>query len=67
MTHPYVFQCGAAIYELCPQLALFKLPALANRDVWTWMKTTFQTELAALCTAAGSSMDLAWLQNDILQ
>ena len=31
------------------------------------MKTTFRTELAALRAAAGSSMDLAWLQNDTLQ
>ena len=47
------------IYELCPELALFKPPALAHKDVQTWMKTTFQTELVALQVAAGSSIDLA--------
>lgn len=31
------------------------------------MKTTFQTELAALRVAAGSSIDLARLQNEILR
>jgi hypothetical protein len=31
------------------------------------MVTTFQTELAALQAAAGSSIDLAYLQNMILQ
>jgi hypothetical protein len=31
------------------------------------MKTTFRTELTALRAAAGSSVDLARLQNEILQ
>lgn len=60
-------QCGAAIYQLCPNSALFKLPALANKDIQTWMRTTFQTELVALQAAAGCSVDLAQLQNEILQ
>lgn len=59
-------QCGAAIFELCPKSALFKLPALANQEVQTWMKTTFWTELSALQAAAGSSVYLAWIQNEAL-
>ncbi|KAF8221946.1 hypothetical protein L208DRAFT_1382060 [Tricholoma matsutake] len=58
--------CGAAIFELCPKSALFKLPALANQEVQTWMKTTFWTELSALQAAAGSSVYLAWIQNEAL-
>ena len=60
-------QCGAAIFQLCPKSALFKLPALANREVQTWMKTMFWTELSALQAAAGSSVDLAWIQNEALR
>jgi hypothetical protein len=40
--------CGATIYQLCPKSALFKLPALANKDIQTWMRTTFQTEVVVL-------------------
>ena len=64
---PYVFQCGAAIFQLCPKSSLFRLPALVNPDVKTWMATTFQMELTALQAASGSSVNLARLQNTILQ
>ncbi|KAK7027621.1 hypothetical protein R3P38DRAFT_3315205 [Favolaschia claudopus] len=29
---PYLFQCGAALFQKRPNSAIFKLPALANRD-----------------------------------
>ena len=53
--------------QLCPESAPFKLPAFANGDVQTWMKTTFRTELVALRAAAGSPVDLARLQSEVLQ
>lgn len=40
---------------------------IANREVQMWMKTTFRTELSVLQAAAGSSVDLARIQNEALR
>ncbi|KAK7041335.1 hypothetical protein R3P38DRAFT_3260913 [Favolaschia claudopus] len=60
---PYLFQCAAAIFQKCPNSAIFKLPALANRDVQNWMKTEFPEKLSRLRAEAGSSIDLERNQN----
>ncbi|KAJ6511689.1 hypothetical protein DFH09DRAFT_1434967 [Mycena vulgaris] len=64
---PYAFQCGAAIFQKCPKSALFRLPAFTNTDVRNWMTTTFPTELALLQASAGSPVDLALVQNEVLR
>ncbi|KAJ7756996.1 hypothetical protein B0H16DRAFT_1314634 [Mycena metata] len=64
---PYLFQCGAAIYQKCPKSAIFRLPAFTDPDVLHWMKTTFPTQLISVQATAGSPTDLALIQNQILQ
>ncbi|KAF9072256.1 hypothetical protein BDP27DRAFT_424984 [Rhodocollybia butyracea] len=64
---PYLFQCGASIFQQCPESALFKLPALANNNVRNWMKTTFLSELSVLRASAGSPIDLQRIQNESLR
>ncbi|KAK6966739.1 hypothetical protein R3P38DRAFT_3299484 [Favolaschia claudopus] len=59
----YLFQCAAAIFQKCPNSAIFKLPALANRDVQNWMKTEFPEKLSRIRAEAGSSIDLERIQN----
>ncbi|KAF9490446.1 hypothetical protein BDN71DRAFT_1490630 [Pleurotus eryngii] len=57
---PYLFQCGAVLYERCPQSAIFRLPAFAHQDVRNWM-------LIALQAQEGSPIDRQRLENTILQ
>ncbi|KAJ7202449.1 hypothetical protein C8J57DRAFT_1622921 [Mycena rebaudengoi] len=64
---PYVFQCGAALMQKCPDSAIFGLPALANADVRNWMKTEFPTQLSLLQANAGSPVDLTRIQNESLR
>ncbi|KAF9065976.1 hypothetical protein BDP27DRAFT_1297792 [Rhodocollybia butyracea] len=64
---PYLFQCAAAIFQVCPKSSVFRLPALANSDVQNWMRSTFPTDLSLLKANAGNPLDLERLQNDILQ
>jgi hypothetical protein len=60
-------QCGAAIFSLLPNSALFRLPALAHEDVQNWMRTTFRTELSILQANVGSPVDLQRIQNESLR
>ncbi|KAK7054027.1 hypothetical protein R3P38DRAFT_2500628 [Favolaschia claudopus] len=60
---PYLFQCAAALFQKCPNSAIFKLPALVNRDVQNWMKTEFPERLSRLRAEAGSSIDIERIQN----
>ncbi|KAJ7154733.1 hypothetical protein C8R46DRAFT_442730 [Mycena filopes] len=64
---PYLFQCGAAIFQKCPKSAIFRLPAFSDPDVINWMKSTFPSDLALLTAHKGSPTDLAQIQNVILQ
>ncbi|KAF9062011.1 hypothetical protein BDP27DRAFT_1369177 [Rhodocollybia butyracea] len=64
---PFLFQCGAAIYQRSPDSNLFKLPALANPDVQSWMKNTFPTALSVIRANAGSPVDLQRIQNESLR
>ncbi|GLB44253.1 hypothetical protein LshimejAT787_1601830 [Lyophyllum shimeji] len=64
---PYLFQCRAALYELYPKSALFKLPAFTSPDVKNWMTTRFRTDLMMLRANAGSPVDLQRIQNHTLQ
>ncbi|KAJ7106637.1 hypothetical protein C8R44DRAFT_745109 [Mycena epipterygia] len=57
----------AAIFQKCPKSALFRLPAFADSDVQNWMKTMFPKELVLLQANAGSPVDLAMVQNDVLR
>ncbi|TFK72355.1 hypothetical protein BDN72DRAFT_894862 [Pluteus cervinus] len=67
LLRPYVFQCGAAIFQRQPKSALFRLPALAHPDVQNWMRTTFCEELLLLQAAAGSPVDLSRVQDKVVQ
>ncbi|KAJ7463292.1 hypothetical protein FB451DRAFT_464369 [Mycena latifolia] len=64
---PYLFQCGAAIYQKWPQSSIFRLPAFHDSDVLNWMKTTFPSELAVLQANAGNPVDLERIQNTHLR
>ncbi|KAF7371837.1 hypothetical protein MVEN_00040500 [Mycena venus] len=64
---PYAFQCGAAIFQKCPDSALFRLPAFTNTDVRNWMKNTFSTELSLLQAKEGNPADLLLVQNAVLR
>ncbi|KAJ3752657.1 hypothetical protein EV360DRAFT_75166 [Lentinula raphanica] len=63
---PYVFQCGAAIYQHVPDSNIFKLPAFMDNDVTNWMKTQFPTQLSLIQAKAGSPVDLQQIQNESL-
>ncbi|PPQ74282.1 hypothetical protein CVT24_001198 [Panaeolus cyanescens] len=60
---PYLFQSAAAIFQEAPKSALFRLPALANRDVQNWFKNEFPNQLTLLKANAGSAIDLERIQN----
>ncbi|KAG6848797.1 hypothetical protein H0H93_013955 [Arthromyces matolae] len=60
---PFLFQSAAAIFQITPDSAIFRLPALTHPDVRVWMTTTFPAELAALNAAAGDPIDLARIQD----
>ncbi|KAJ3730396.1 hypothetical protein C8R42DRAFT_650031, partial [Lentinula raphanica] len=64
---PYVFQCGAAIYQHVPDSNIFKLPAFMDSDVTNWMKTEFPTQLSLIQAKAGSPVDLQRIQNESLR
>ncbi|KAF8816577.1 hypothetical protein BYT27DRAFT_7229903 [Phlegmacium glaucopus] len=64
---PYLFQCGAVIFQSCPNSALFKLPALANHDVQAWMKTDFPTNLSLLQAKAGNPVDFQRIQDEAMR
>ncbi|KAF8130928.1 hypothetical protein K438DRAFT_1643350, partial [Mycena galopus ATCC 62051] len=64
---PYAFLCGAAIFQKCPRSSLFRLPALADRDVRNWMKNTFPVDLVLLQASAASAPDIEAIQNTILR
>ncbi|KAJ7181820.1 hypothetical protein C8R46DRAFT_1210130 [Mycena filopes] len=64
---PYLFQCGAAIFQKCPKSAIFRLSAFSDPDVVNWMKSTFPSDLALLKAHEGSPADLTQIQNVILQ
>ncbi|PPQ96770.1 hypothetical protein CVT26_006269 [Gymnopilus dilepis] len=64
---PSLFQCAAAIYQVCPESALFRLPALDNCDVKNWMKQSFPSDFTLLKAKEGSPVDLQRLQNQVLQ
>jgi hypothetical protein len=65
LTH--LTQCGAAVFQKCPDSALFRLPALTNTDVRNWMKNTFPTELSLLQAKEGNPADLLLVQNTVLR
>ncbi|KAJ6483022.1 hypothetical protein DFH09DRAFT_1253099 [Mycena vulgaris] len=64
---PYLFQCGAALFQKCPDSAIFKLPALADPDVQNWMKNEFPNQLTLLGASSGNPVDLTRIQNDFLR
>ncbi|KAJ7488582.1 hypothetical protein B0H11DRAFT_2406669 [Mycena galericulata] len=64
---PYLFQCGAAIYQTWPKSAIFRLPAFMDPDVRNWMKDGFPSQLALLQANAGSPVDLERIQNTFLR
>ncbi|KAJ3821428.1 hypothetical protein F5880DRAFT_1582041 [Lentinula raphanica] len=64
---PYLFQCGAAIYQHVPDSNIFKLPAFMDSDVMNWMKTEFPTQLSLIQAKAGSPVDLQRIQNESLR
>ncbi|KAJ7693365.1 hypothetical protein B0H17DRAFT_933068, partial [Mycena rosella] len=64
---PYLFQCGAAIYQKWPNSSIFRLPAFMNKDVQNWIVNTFPSELSVLQANAGSPVDLERIQNTFLR
>ncbi|KAJ7926482.1 hypothetical protein B0H13DRAFT_1599594 [Mycena leptocephala] len=59
----YLFQCGAAIWQLVPGSSIFRLPAFQSTDVRNWMSTGYLAELSALQAAAGNPVELERIQN----
>ncbi|KAL1726637.1 hypothetical protein EV714DRAFT_276343 [Schizophyllum commune] len=64
---PYLFQCGAAIFQQEPNSPLFRLPALSRPDVRDWMKNTYPAELARLQSSIREPVDLTRIQNESLR
>ena len=60
-------QCAAALYQVRPSSALFRLPALACNDVREWMSKEYPSQLAILQAKQGSPVDLEHMQNAILR
>jgi len=60
-------QCAAALYQVRPSSALFRLPALAHNDVREWMSKEYPSQLAILQAKQGSPVDLERMQNAILR
>ncbi|KAJ7771090.1 hypothetical protein DFH07DRAFT_953710 [Mycena maculata] len=59
----YLFQCGAAIWQIEPQSALFRLPAFQNQDVRHWMTSGYPSTLSGLQASAGNPVDLQRIEN----
>ncbi|KAJ7251311.1 hypothetical protein C8J57DRAFT_1238668 [Mycena rebaudengoi] len=70
-TTPTLDHCAAAIYQVQPKSALFKLPALQNPDVRSWMSSVFPVDLKRLKDSEKDSekepLDLARIQNEALR
>ncbi|KAJ7125542.1 hypothetical protein C8R43DRAFT_1240832 [Mycena crocata] len=64
---PYLFQCAAAIFQIRPKSALFRLPALKRPEVQTWMKDVFPVELKRLKDSESNPLDLSRIQNEALR
>ncbi|KAJ7857354.1 hypothetical protein B0H13DRAFT_1960478 [Mycena leptocephala] len=64
---PYLFQCGAAIYQKWPESTIFRLPAFMDPDVRNWMSSTFPSQLSLLQANAGNPVDLQRIQNVFLR
>ncbi|KAJ7673006.1 hypothetical protein DFH06DRAFT_1036219 [Mycena polygramma] len=64
---PYLFQCAAAIFQVRPKSALFRLPALQRADVRKWMKEVFPVELKRLEDSTMNPLDLSRIQNEALR
>ncbi|KAF7378502.1 hypothetical protein MSAN_00277700 [Mycena sanguinolenta] len=62
----YLFQCGAAIWQLVPKSSIFRLPAFQDPDVRNWMTTEYPTQLSTLQAAAGDPVEIERVQNVIL-
>ncbi|KAJ6493137.1 hypothetical protein C8R45DRAFT_1136097 [Mycena sanguinolenta] len=62
----YLFQCGAAIWQLVPDSLIFQLPAFQDRDVRNWMTTEYPTQLSTLQAAAGDPLEIERVQNVVL-
>ncbi|KAJ7240689.1 hypothetical protein C8J57DRAFT_1245135 [Mycena rebaudengoi] len=60
-------KCAAAIYQVQPKSALFKLPALQNPDVRNWMSSVFPVDLKRLKDSEKEPLDLARIQNEALR
>ena len=60
-------QCGAAIFQVCPESPIFRLPAFMKNDVKNWMKTEFPQNLALLKSQAGDPIEIERIQNDLLR
>ncbi|KAJ7726564.1 hypothetical protein DFH07DRAFT_1000760 [Mycena maculata] len=59
----YFFQCGAAIWQIHPDSALFRLPAFQVQDVRNWMSNGYPPALSVLQAAVGSPVDLQRIQH----
>ncbi|KAJ7756085.1 hypothetical protein DFH07DRAFT_1027777 [Mycena maculata] len=59
----YLFQCGAAIWQIHPDSALFRLPAFQVQDVRNWMSNGYPPALSVLQAAVGSPVDLQRIQH----
>lgn len=64
---PYLFQCGAAIFQTCPTSAIFKLPAFVNEDVQRWMKHSYPHDLALRQAKAGEPIAIERVQNELIR
>ncbi|KAJ7234260.1 hypothetical protein C8J57DRAFT_1531801 [Mycena rebaudengoi] len=60
-------KCAAAIYQVQPKSALFKLPVLQNPDVRKWMSEVFPVDLKQLQDSEKEPLDLARIQNEALR
>ena len=67
LNNPLYLQCGAAIFQICPESPIFRLPAFMNDDVKNWMKTEFPQNLILLKSQAGDPIEIERIQNDILR
>ncbi|KAJ7772443.1 hypothetical protein B0H16DRAFT_1714643 [Mycena metata] len=64
---PYLFQCAAALFQVRPKSALFRLPALQRPEVQKWMREVYPIDLKRLQDSEKTPLDLSRIQNEALR
>jgi hypothetical protein len=61
-----LLESGAAIFQICPESPIFKLPAFAGPDIRNWMRICYPQELSHLQVQIGELIALEKVQNKVM-